>query len=172
MSPLTGCNKGCSVPGHCFRPFFPSLLHGPQCLHPALGTWLCHPHPSWSRNEEEQPENTEADRRPVKDQAWRAQDPVWTSCRGGPIEARSAPRRREDKPPSIEDKLPADYFILRSSPVFLPPSETWDHVEVSLTSSSCSHLSSPCNLSISTVEEQEPAVKGHMQKIHKRNSNR
>ena len=116
MSPLTGCNKGCSVPGHCFRPFFPSSLHGPQCLHPALGTWLCHPHPSWSRNEEEQPENTEADRRPVKDQAWRAQGPVWTSCRGGPVEARSAPRRREDKPPSIEDKLPADYFILHSSP--------------------------------------------------------
>lgn len=121
LSPLTGCNKGCSVPGHCFHPFFPSSLHGPQCLHPALGTWLCHPHPSWSRNEEKQPGNTEADRGPVKDQAWRAQGPVWTSCRGGPVGARSTPRRREDShPPSRTSFQPSTSFSIARQSFCLP----------------------------------------------------
>lgn len=63
--------------------FFPSSLHGPQCVPPALGSWLCHLHPTWSlRGEEGQPGNTEAGRRPVKDLAWSRKGLSQTLVRG------------------------------------------------------------------------------------------
>lgn len=42
---LLGCQKERCIPGHPLCPFFPSLLHWPQCLPPPWGVWLCHlPH--------------------------------------------------------------------------------------------------------------------------------
>lgn len=123
LSPLIGCDKDCSVPGHCFRPFFPSPLHWPQCLPPALGRWPCHPHASWRRDEEEQPGNTEAGRRPAKEQARRAQGPGWAPHGGGGTHrGQEHPRRREDsQPPSRTSSQPSASFTISLQCYYLPP---------------------------------------------------
>lgn len=79
LSPL---HQDLSVPGHCFHLSFPSSLHWPQCFLPALGVWLCHPHLSWSRDEEEHPGNT-GRRKTSEGQSLQSTGPVWVPCRGG-----------------------------------------------------------------------------------------
>lgn len=102
--------------------FFPSSLHWPQCVPPALGTWLCYLHPTRNlRGEEGQPGNTEAGRRPVEDLAWshKGLSGHWSV---GPVEA--GEHQEGEQPASVRDKPPAISFP------DLPPLETKGHSEV------------------------------------------
>lgn len=90
LSPLIGHNKDHSVPGYCFHPFFPSSLHWPRYLPPALGMWLCHPYLSWSRDEEELPGNT-GRQKTSEGQGLESTGPCLGTLQRGPIKARSIP---------------------------------------------------------------------------------
>lgn len=102
-----------------------SVLSSPPCftghsVPPTLGMWLCRPLPSWSRDEEEQPGNTETGRRPVKDQAQRAQGPVWAPHRVGHKGQKDPWRREDSQPPSRTSFQPSTSFAISLQSFHLP----------------------------------------------------
>lgn len=132
--------------------------------------WLCHPYLSWSRDEEEQPGNT-GRQKTSEGQGLESTGPCLRTLQRGPIKARSIPGGREDSQPSSRTSLqPSSSFIISLQP-FCLPQRCGTILKCLVASSPTSTSPPPCNFYISSFKEQEPAVKGQIEEIHKRNSN-
>lgn len=116
---LMPCNKACSVPLHGF---LPSSFHWPQCVPPALASWLCYLHPTWSlRGEEGQPANR-GRQKTSEGPGLEPQGPLPDIGQRGTEKPEEHEGR--EQPTSVKDKLTAI-----ASPD-LPPLEMKSHNEV------------------------------------------